>query len=420
MVFTAVMFPVAFLCLAAAMYCAVALLAPAPPASASTPLPGKTITASFPSGEPTPPSITATAAILIDQKTGEILFSRNANARLPMASTTKIMTAMVVREALDLDAKVKISANAVGTIGSKSSLQAGEVLTVEQLLNALLVVSGNDASIALAEATAGSEKAFVELMNAKAEALGMTNTHFVNPCGLNHKKHFSSAKDLATMTQEALKDPVLSRIVDTIYFSLPPLPAASPGAKEVLRDFDNQNELLHRLGWVTGVKTGSTPYARYCLVASGTVEGVTLIAVILGASESEIRWKEARSLLEYGFSLYPRTVLVDTGEVVAELDVSDFLGRLVPLVAARPLVTRLSRTDVVTATLRLDRAMIVPVDVGEVFGAVEFRASGEDLGSVDLVAARSIGRPTIKMLIERWGHLWPLGLRPTDQMQRDL
>jgi len=399
------------LCLLALISVALVLAAPSRAALAAAQSPGKTITASFSAGKPAPPRITATAAILIDQKTGEILFSHNANARLPMASTTKIMTAVLVLEKLDLDAQVTISANAVSTIGSKSSLVQGEVLTVEQLLYALMVVSGNDASIALAEATAGSVEAFVEMMNAKAAELGLTNTHFVNPCGLNNKRHFSSAKDLATLTRYALRDPVFSRIVDTIYFSLPPLAPVPPATEEIKREFDNQNELLKRVAWVTGVKTGSTPYAKYCLVASGSFEGVSLVAVVLGAAEDEIRWREARSLLEYGMSLHPRTLLIDKGERVAEVDASDPLGRKIPLVAARPLVVRLSESEVVTGTVLLDRTPVAPVNTGDHFGRMEFTLDGQSIGSVDLIAALPLERPPIRVLIDRWGHLRPLLLR---------
>lgn len=399
------------LCLLGSISVALALSAPATQALAASQLPGKTITASFSAGKPAPPRITSTAAILIDQKTGQILFSHNANARLPMASTTKIMTAVLVLEKLDLDTQITISANAVSTIGSKSSLQKGEVLTVEQLLYALLVVSGNDASIALAEATAGSVEAFVEMMNAKAAELGLTNTHFVNPCGLNNKRHFSSAKDLAVLTRYALRDPVFSRIVDTIYFSLPPLAPVPPATEETKRDFDNQNELLKRLAWVTGVKTGSTPYAKYCLVASGSFEGVSLVAVVLGAAEDEIRWKEARSLLEYGISLHPRTLLIDGGEWVADIDAADPLGRKVRLVAARPLVARLSETDTVTGTIILERTPKTPVKAGDRFGRMEFALDGQILGSVDLIAALPLERPPIRVLIDRWEHLRPLLLR---------
>ncbi|MBN1319867.1 MAG: D-alanyl-D-alanine carboxypeptidase [Thermoleophilia bacterium] len=396
---------------ALALLVVTALLLLAEPAYALTEIKGWTIKAALPSKEPSPPVITCTAAFLIDADTGEYLFSHNANARLPMASTTKIMTAVLALESLDLDARVKISQNAVSTIGSKSKLVAGEVLTVEQLLHALMVVSGNDASIALAEATSGSVGAFVEKMNAKAKSLGLTNTHFVNPCGLNNKKHFSSAKDLAFLTQYALRDPVFSRIVDTIYFSLPPLEPVPPAVKGELRDFDNQNELLKRRAWVTGVKTGSTPYAKSCLVASGTMEDVDLIAVILGAKDSDTRWKEAQALLEYGFSLYPRMLLSDTGQLVVELDIGDYLGRKVRLVTDGPLVARLSRNDVVECRPALDGEVTFPVHAGDRLGTIEFTVRGESLGSLGLVAAQSVERPPIQTVLERWMQWCPPQLR---------
>lgn len=401
----------ALFCLAVAL-CWAAVLAGPTPVHAATQLPGKTVTAAFSSEEPAPPRITCKAAILIDQDTGEILFSHAANNRLPNASTTKIMTAVLALEKLELDDEITISNRAVSTAGSKSKLRAGEVLTVEQLLYALMVVSGNDASIALAENVAGSQKAFVEMMNAKAQELGLTNSHFVNPCGLNDERHFMSAKDLATLTQYALKNPKFAQIVDTIYFSLPPLPG-NPNNPENLRDFDNQNELLHWLPWVTGVKTGSTPYAKYCLVASGTQEGVSLIAVVLGAAESEIRWKETRSLLEYGFSLYSWTLLVDTGEVVAEVDVADMFGRRARLVAARPLVARLAKSALAQGHMTLERPMVAPVYVGEVFGSMEFVCEGKSLGSVDVIAAQAVEKPTVEMIMDRWNYLRPRLLRQT-------
>lgn len=399
------------LCLVVAVCCATIPATFVQPAQATTKVPDKAVAASSASEELAPPRLSCKAAILIDQETGRILCSHNANARLPMASTTKIMTALLVLETMDLSDQVTISSNAVSTIGSKSRLRAGEVLTVEQLLYALLVVSGNDASIALAEAAAGSVQAFVEKMNARAEELGLSNTHFVNPCGLNNKKHFSSAKDLATLAQHALDDPVFARIVDTIYFSLPPLEEDTPGSEDNLRDFDNQNELLHRLAWVSGVKTGSTPYAKYCLVASGHMEGISLVAVVLGAEESEIRWEEARSLLEYGFSLYPRTLLVDKGEVVAELDVSDVFGRRARLVTAAPVVARLAKDDVAVGTVSLERPMVVPVRVGENFGRMEFTCAAGSLGFVDLIAAQPIEKPTVRLMLDRWEHLRPAMLR---------
>ncbi len=330
-----------------------------------------------------------------------------------MASTTKIMTAVLALESLDLDATVTVSANAVATIGSKSGLQAGEVLTVEQLLYALLVVSGNDASVALAETIAGSVPAFVEKMNEKADALGMANTHFVNPCGLNNARHFSSAQDLAILAQYALRNPVFARIVDTIDLELPPLAPVPPATEKTLRKFDNQNELLKQLAWVTGVKTGSTPYAKYCVVASGTFEGVSLIAVVLGAGEDNTRWKEAKALLKYGLRLHPRTVLISRGELVAELDLPDRFGRKVRLVADKTVVVRLSETQVVTASATLDRAPAVPVRVGETFGKIDFTLDGKRVGSANLIAAQPVDTPTIQTILEYWRDRLPIDCGPS-------
>jgi len=363
-------------------------------------IPSRTVTAIFPSGAPAPPRITSKAAFMIDADTGDYLFSHNANARLPNASTTKIMTAILALESLELSQQVTISRNAVSTIGSKSRLVAGETLTIEQLLYALMVVSGNDASIALAEAVSGSVAAFVEKMNARADELGLTNTHFVNTCGLNNKKHFASAKDLAFLAQHALRDPVFARIVDTIDFALPPIPAVPPATEDTLREFDNQNELLKQMDWATGVKTGSTPYAKYCLVTSGMKEGVSLIAVVLGAQEDATRWKEARALLEYGLSLYPRTLLVGKGELIAEVDVADPIDRPLRLVTDRPLLARLSQNDEATSRVTLLRDLSLPIRAGEIFGTMDFVVDGTIIGSVDLIAASPVERPSVDMVLE--------------------
>ncbi|OFW57885.1 MAG: hypothetical protein A2133_01415 [Actinobacteria bacterium RBG_16_64_13] len=370
--------------------------AKASPAGALQQIPDRAIMVSLPDGGPAPPRITATAAMVIDADSGKILFSHNANARLPMASTTKIMTAILALESLDLDTKVKVSAEAIATTGSKSGLVKGEVLTVEQLLRALLIVSGNDAAIDLAKTTAGSVPAFVEKMNAKAKALGLSNTHFINTCGLQHKHHFSSAKDLATLAQYALRNPVFSRIVNTYDFALPTL---ADGTK---RKFDNQNILLDWQDWVTGVKTGSTPYAHYCVVASGTIEGVSLIAVVLGAGADSTRWKETKSLLNYGFSLYPRTVLASKGELIAELETTDVLGRRVRLVAEKPLVVRLQKEDIVKGSVKLDHDVALPVAVGQLFGVIEFTRGEQSLGSVDLIAAQPLEMPSFGTLLRYW------------------
>lgn len=378
------------------------LLALTGSASAATLTAPTTVKAAFPSGPPAPPRVTSSAAILIDAETGDILYSRNANARLPMASTTKIMTAIVVLETLDPKTEVKVSANAVSVIGSKARLAQGEVMTVEQLLRALLIISGNDAAIALAEAAGGSVAGFVDMMNQKAAALGLKNTRFENPHGMNKKGHYSSAKDLATMAQYARRFPLFRQIVDSKGFCLPTLPGQQP------RRWDNGNDLVNQVGWVDGIKTGSTPYAKYCLVASGTREGKSMISVILGASSSEVRWKESLALLEYGFRLHPRTLLVDKGEFMLELEPADVMGRKARLVAENALSMRLSADQVVTRTPVIDREPTVPVAAGEVFGRLDIAVDGRRVGSVNLVAAQPVTKPTLDMLLYYWRARSPL------------
>jgi D-alanyl-D-alanine carboxypeptidase (penicillin-binding protein 5/6) len=392
--------------LATAVLPAALLLGFASQASASAGLPTKTITAELPPSAQIPPTITAKAAILVNADSGAVLFSQDADEQLPMASTTKIMTAAVVLESLDLDEKITVPLNATGAAGSVAGLEWGEVLTVEQLLYCLLIPSGNDAAVTLAEAAAGSVPAFVERMNAKADALGLTNTHFVNPNGLHGEDHYSSARDLAVLAQYALQDPVFRRIVDTPTYDLP-----RPG-EDTVREFKNGNALLSKYDWVNGVKTGSTPYAEYCMVASGSIEGVSLISVLLGAADDDVRWKETEALLDYGFHLYPRTVLATRGELFGEAELSDPLDREVPLVAENALVVRLSEGDVVVGAPRLLGDTAPPVQVGDVLGVCEFTLEGTILGSVRLVAARAVEGASLGEIVFYWRY-WRLpGLTP--------
>jgi serine-type D-Ala-D-Ala carboxypeptidase (penicillin-binding protein 5/6) len=381
-----------------------ASLAFAPPVSAASELQSQTITPSFPNGEPTGPKISAKAAILIDMDSGRVLYSHAANTRLPMASTTKIMTGILAIESLGLDDKVTISAKAASTYGSMLGFKKGEVLPVEELLYALLVPSANDAAIALAEASAGSVPAFVEKMNEKAQDLGLTNTHYVNTNGLNVDKHFSSAKDLATLAAYAMRNEVFRRIVGTRNYTF-----LRPGENgtTVERKSVNHNLLLMKYGWVTGVKTGSTPYAKFCLVASGTKDGVSLIAVVLGAKDEDTRLKETKALFDYGFALYPLTQLADKGTTALSVEPSDPLGRQVALTPQSSLSVRLFKSDKVTVSTRLDGEISLPVHAGDVLGKTEFMVGGKSIGSVKLVAAESVEKATIRMMLLHWRTWWP-------------
>jgi D-alanyl-D-alanine carboxypeptidase (penicillin-binding protein 5/6) len=200
----------------------------------------------------------------------------------------------------------------------------------------------------------------------------------------------------ATMAQYARRFPLFRHIVDSRGFCLPTLPGQKP------RRWDSGNELVNRVGWVDGIKTGSTPYAKYCLVASGTQEGVSMISVVLGANTSEARWNESLALLTYGFDLRPRTLLVDRGEPVMQLAAPDLLGRSVTLVAERALAMRLSKKQTVTRSVVVYREPAVPVSAGEVLGRMDLTLEGRSLGSVDLVAAQPVTRPTLDMLVYYW------------------
>jgi D-alanyl-D-alanine carboxypeptidase (penicillin-binding protein 5/6) len=389
-----------FVALAAlAMALALGLLADAwsSPAYADSTFPPRTITAATSATEQEPPEVSATAAILIDSQTGAVIFSKQPDERLPMASTTKIMTSILVLESLDLDQRVVVPRSAAGTAGSLAGLVYGEVLTVEQLMYAMLIPSGNDAALTLAVKTSGSVQAFVNKMNEKAEEMGLANTHFANPNGLHLEDHYSSARDLATMAQYAMRNPTFRRVVDTPEYELP-----YPGEDQGVRKFKNGNVLLKEYPWVNGAKTGSTPYAGYCMVASGSRDGVSLIAVLLGDADDDTRWKETKALLNYGMSQFPPTVLVDRGELVAELDVSDPLGRKVRLVSQQASTMRLYAIEVITAQARLLDEVALPVSVGDTLGVLDFTMDGTFIDSVPLIAGNSVEKPDIAEVWLTW------------------
>ena len=320
-----------------------------------------------------------------------------------MASTAKIMTALVVLEHLPLDAEVTASQKAVDTIGSRVGLQVGESLTVEQLLYALLVRSANDAAVALAEGVAGSVADFVDLMNEKAAALGLENTNFRNPHGMNTKGNYSSARDLATITAAAFEDETFAAIVDTETYTLP-----RPDGTDLL--MENSNKLLHELPWITGVKTGSTPLSGGCLVSSGSKGGVSLIAVVLGESDYDKRWEDCQELLEYGFSLYRRVRVVSMGDSLFEVAVPFRPGDPLEVVAARTLVVPVFREDEVGASVRAQKVRW-PVEAGEPLGSLVVTVAGETVDSVDLVAGGAVDVPSLAATLGDLNRSLPPGIR---------
>ena len=256
-------------------------------------------------------SLSAKSAILIDASDGSVLFEKNSKEQMGMASTTKIMTALVVCELLDLDSKVVIPKEAVNVEGSSVYLCEGEILSVEQLLYALMLSSANDAAAALAIAASGSIAAFAHEMNEKAIKLGLKDTHFVNPHGLYDDMHYTTAYDLALISAEALRHPTLKNIVSCKKATIPQgVTAESPeGSSE--RYLSNHNKMLGRYDGAIGLKTGFTKKTGRCLVSAAERDGLTLISVTLNAPDD---WNDHTSLLDYGFSAYERITVWEKGE----------------------------------------------------------------------------------------------------------
>lgn len=263
------------------------------------------------------PETSARSAILIDADTGQVLYEHNADTPSLIASTTKIMTALVVSEHLPPEKEVEIPEEAVGIEGSSMYLRAGERLTVEALLYGLLLHSGNDAAVALALVCAGSVEEFVDLMNLKAQKLGLKNTHFENPNGLDGENHYSSARDLAILTQNAIKNELFAKIVSTKTVQIGD------------RCLTNHNRLLWSCEGCIGVKTGYTKAAGRTLVSAASRNGRTLIAVTLNDAND---WQDHCRLYDYGFSLYQNKTVVRVGQTVAEIPLMS--GLTAELIAA--------------------------------------------------------------------------------------
>jgi len=335
------------------------------------------------------PAIQSPSAVVIDMSTGRVLYEWDAHVRRPMASTTKIMTAVLVLEKLDLTEEIEASEKAALTYEPKMWLKEGDRLTVEQLLYALLVRSANAAAVALAEACSGSVEAFVAEMNDKAAELGMNDTHFRNPHGLDEEGHYSTAADMAIVARYAMKDATFRKMVSTETYSL-----ALRGRSEPVV-FENTNQLLGEVDWVTGIKTGLTPRAEQCLVASGTRDGVSVISVVLGQPSSAVCWAESKTLMEYGFSQYRHVTLLEEGTAVAEADVPYQVDGPVRLVTESVVEMELYKKDSVTSTVVVERDLVLPVSQGETFGHVRLEIEGEVVKTVDLVADRSCNKTTL-------------------------
>lgn len=332
------------------------------------------------------PRLWAHGAVLLDWQTGELLWGHNAHRRLHPASTTKVMTALLAVERGKLHEKVKVSRRAATTGGSSMYIRAGEVYSLHDLLHGLLLRSGNDAAVAIAEHLGGSVEGFAKLMNARARELGALNTTFVNPHGLTHDMHLSTAYDLAIITRAALNNPIVASIVS--------LPSKEITFEELDRRtvLYNTNRLLTWLPGADGVKTGTTGAAGACLIASATREEQKLISVVLNASN---RWQESAKLMEWGFRNWQIARLGRAGEIVKQAPVID--GKLdhVPVAFQSDLAAVMPRRsgEAPEILLQIDPELQAPVQKGQPVGLATVR-SGETVKEVVLVAGQSIPKAT--------------------------
>lgn len=315
------------------------------------------------------PSVSAKSAILIDLYERNVLYEKNSRVRMPMASTTKIITALVASELLAPDASVRIPREAVGIEGSSIYLCEGELLTVEQLLYALLLESANDAAVALAIAAAGSTTRFASECNKKAAELGLRDTNFKNPHGLYDEDHYTTAYDLAVISAEALQSELLRKIFATKNAKIPLGATPENPSGSGCRSLKNHNKMLSLYESAIGMKTGFTKKSGRCLVSAAEKNGLTLIAVTLNAPDD---WRDHTSMLNYGFERYEYKTVYEAGEFLYNFPLSNAeaayakASNLSPIKALIRKGERISDTDV-EATFRF---AIAPIKKGQILGRV--------------------------------------------------
>lgn len=328
-----------------------------------------------------PPAITAQAAVVIDAANGTILYEKNAFLQMDPASTTKIMTALLVIEHGDLNRRVVISQRAHLTGGSSLHLHEREEYTRLDLLKGMLLRSGNDASVALAESDAGSVERFVAEMNVRAQELGAFNTSYENTHGMTRPGHYSSAYDLALITRAALKLPVFQEIVRSQELSIRELTRDAP------RTVHNTNQLLYGFAGADGVKTGTTDAAGHCLVASATRQGRQLIAVVL---KSAHRFGDASALLDYGFDAYSRVQLAAPGQPLTWRTVRGGRQTSVALVAHQALWVDVPTGQSASLALLAPSMLWAPVDPQRPVGRLVARVEGQPTQIAALYPARPV------------------------------
>lgn len=336
-------------------------------------------------------SLTAKSTILMEISSGKVLAEKNADEKVPPASITKIMTLLLVTEALDdgkitLEDKVTASSEAASKGGSQIWLKEGETMTVHELIKATAVASANDASTALAEYIAGDEASFVEKMNERAKELGMKNTNFENCSGLDDtaESHYSSARDIAIMSRELMKHEIIKNYT-TIWMD-----SLRDGKTELV----NTNRLIRFYKGATGLKTGTTSKAGYCISATAQRDGMELVAVILGSDNSTDRFEDAKKLLNWGFANYSiykpkidKSLITDVTVLCGEQD------KIVPIVKnPSPVLIKKGTEKEITQRVDICIDVEAPVEKGQKLGAVYFEKDGKVLAECPIVSETAVNK----------------------------
>lgn len=334
-------------------------------------------------------TITAKSAILMERSTGTVLFEHDADKQMPPASITKVMTLLLVFEAMDagkftMETEIVASEHACSMGGSQIWLEPGETFTVNELLKAAAISSANDACVALGEAVSGSEETFVELMNERAAELGMKNTVFKNCTGLDAEGHLSTARDIAIMSAELLRHPEIKNYSTVWMDSL-------RGGKTELT---NTNRLVRFYKGCTGLKTGSTDGAGCCLSASAERDGMELISVTLGSPNTDERFAAGRKLLDYGFANFALVKMTPPEEYLVPIPVAHGTAETVQLICEEPAAFLLKKGQEagVEQSVYLPEKLEAPVKAGDVLGRVTVTLSGGEIGGYDIVAAEDVPR----------------------------
>lgn len=347
--------------------------------------------------------IKAESAILIDYHTGEILYEKNANAKLAPASISKIMTLLIGMEALEsgkikLTDNVRISKHAASMGGSQLWLEEGESQTVEALFKAIVLRSANDASVALAEHIAGSEEIFVNMMNEKAKALGMNNSNFTNASGLPHENNYVSAKDVSKMSQELLKH---KKIHDWLTIYMDEMTVGKK--KDKIAGLVNTNRLIKEYEGTTGIKTGSTQEAGFCLSASAKRGNLHLIGVIMGAKNSRIRFDESMRLLDYGFANYDSIPIGRKGDIFGKVPIHKGDIEYLEVVLERDayiLIPKEKGQDI-NKEIVLPEFIESPIAEGEKIGELIIKIHDKEIDRINLVSKNHIGKAKFNEMLKK-------------------